>query len=314
MTTSNTIYFLKTLALAIIMCGCMSSTALLPPTITLRDISGPERFARGETVLLQENIWLFIPKGYSVPKDGKIRLAAHFHGTPWFIKEEHTRRGVCIPLLLHGGLQGSSNYTRPFLDHNLFAQLISKVENHFNQQNDVNKARVAKVEVSSFSAGYGAVRELLKSPEYVELIDTLILADSLFASFAVPGGGDDRRPLPEHMKPFISFAQLAVKGEKTFVMSHCNIVTQSFASTADTAKALLEGVGGTFSQVPPDSILSAAPQLDYPLLYRYDRGGLHIWGYGGNTPKAHMAQARALADFWKVIDAEKHHNTNSRRQ
>ena len=89
-----------------------------------------------------------------------------------------------------------------------------------------------------------------------------------------------------------------------FVTTHCQILTPNYASTVDTAKALVKAVGGKFRKVKRGSIPSASPDLDYPLLYRYDESGLHVWGYGGDDAKAHMAMARALADIWHVLAAE----------
>jgi hypothetical protein len=144
------------------------------------------------------------------------------------------------------------------------------------------------------------VREIIKTPEYVDLIDSIILADSMYAGFANPGTGD-RSPKPEHVQSFIDFARLAVTGEKKFLIVYSSIVTKNYASAADCAQALVKSIGGKLKPVKPESLPCAAPELDYPLIARYDKGGLHVWGYGGDTPEAHMAPARTLADFWNII-------------
>ena len=278
-----------------------SGREITPPVVTLRDIAHMPHLAKGEKVQLAEHATLFVPEGYDVPASGEIHLSVHFHGVDWFPIEEHHRRNATNPLLIFGGMEGSSKYQKPFEDKNLFSNLLKDVENYFKTHGAPQTSRVTSVEISSFSAGYGAVREILKSPEYVNMIKTLILADSCYASFATPGGGADRKPLPEQMEPFISFARLAADGKKDFVMTFSQLVTKDYASTSDTARALVAGVDGEFKNIPPDSILSANHYLKYPLLYRYDKGGLHVWGYGGDDPGAHMAQARATADFYQAL-------------
>lgn len=278
-----------------LMTAFVSAQTILPPVVTLRDIADMPRQAKGKTIQLHDNTTLFIPDGFQVPKSKEITLTIHFHGADWFVIEEHARRGAKNPLLVFSGFEGSSKYKAPFEDGTLFAKLIKMAEDYFD-------AHVNEIEISSFSAGYGAVREIIKSPAYVRLIKTVVLADSCYASFAVKGGGADRKPLPEHMEPFIDFANLALKGDKKMVMTFSHVPTQDYASTSDTARALVEGVSGNLLPVRKNTILASHFSLRFPLLLRYDNGGLHVWGYGGRDAKAHMAQARSIADFFAALD------------
>ncbi len=276
-----------------------------PPPVRKREIANMVRVAAGDTVPFGPNLWLFIPLGYTVPKSGHIELSMHFHTADWYAKEIHARRGAKNPLLIMGGLEGSESYRKPFLEANYFQDLLSKVAAHFIDQGAPPNTRVTSVEISSFSAGYGAVREILKSPEYVDLIHTVVLCDSMYAGFAVPGGGTDRSPLPAHVASFVDFARLAVDGKKTFVVSFSQVQPAAYASTGDTAKYLVHEVGGELESVAPGSCPAADPGVDYPLLYRYDKGGLHVWGYAGDDAAAHISQARAVEDFWKALQPEK---------
>ena len=40
----------------------------------------------------------------------------------------------------------------------------------------------------------------------------------------------------------------------------------------------------------------------YPMKFRFDQRGLHVWGYGGDDAKAHMAMARTLAGYWRAVE------------
>lgn len=288
------------LIVSAVLAGCTTTRGTIPPVVTLRDIANMERIAQGETIQLSENAWLFLPRGYEIPSSGEFLLTVHFHDAVWFAIEEHARRGVSNPLLIYSGLVGSSAYRAPFESGTLFAELMGEVENQLRAKGASANPHVGEVEISSFSAGYGAVREILKNPDYVEKIRSVVLADSMYASYIEPGV--DHRPLPEQMVSFIEYARLAVKGEKTFVVAYSSVHPGNYASTAECAAALVEALGGRLKPVAAGSLDASAPALDYPLIARYDRRGLHVWGYACDDPKAHMAQARALADFWLALN------------
>lgn len=282
--------------------GCSSRAPLpAPPTVTLRDIGTGIKNAKGEQIELGEGIVVYLPPGLDPPAQKDVLLTMHFHGVTWYPIEEHVRRGATNPFLVFGGRQGSTAYKEPFLDRELFARLIADVERILRERGAPDSVRVDRVEISSFSAGYGAVREIIKTPEYVDMIEAIVLADSFYASFAIEGGGEDRRPLPEHIEPFAAFARQAVAGDKTMIVAFSQIVTPNYASTADTAKALVEEIGGAFEPVEPSPELPSSLAPDYPLIMRYDAGGLHVWGYQGDGPKVHMAIARQLADYWWAL-------------
>lgn len=294
------------LLLLISLSGCAwasgKACSVDPPIVALRDIANAPRIAKGQRAELAAHTFLFVPEGFEVPKSGEIFLTVHFHGAEWFAEEEHARRGATNPLVTFGGagMEGSEAYKKPFLSSARFKDLLDQTALWFRTNGGPANAQVTGVEISSFSAGYGAVREIVKSPENVALIRTIILADSMYASFADGSGTTDRTPRLEHVASFIEFAKLAERGEKLFITTHCQQKPPNYAGTPDTAHLLVKTLGGEFAPADPASLPAAARGQEYPLLYRYDKGGLHVWGYGGDDPSAHMAQARALADLWKA--------------
>ena len=70
-------------------------------------------------------------------------------------------------------------YRQPFLDPERLGRMVKLVEQTLKQKGAPEKTRITAVDISSFSAGYGAVRELLKSPENLKLIRRLVLTDSV---------------------------------------------------------------------------------------------------------------------------------------
>lgn len=245
---------------------------------------------------------LFVPNGWSAPANGEVALTVHFHGAHWFSIQEHLSRGMKGPLVNFDLGLGSDVYRRAFENEKRFAGILKNIEKELAKRAGKD-VRISAVDISSFSAGYAAVRELLQAPEYFELIRRVVLLDSLYARF---NSGSERgrkvtTPAAEHLEPWIPFAQAAVKGQKTFLITYSQVPTPSYASTADTAAALLRAVGVPSQPVAAGSS-PAASDPDYPLLRRTDYGRFHVWGYAGKDEKAHLAHARHLGDFWRALD------------
>jgi hypothetical protein len=158
------------------------------------------------------------------------------------------------------------------------------------------------VDVSSFSAGYGAVRELVKSPEYCKIIRRIVLLDSMYAGLEPEEkGSTNRRPLAAQIDVWVPFARAALRGEKTFVLTHSQVPTTTYASSSECAEALLQRVGGEARAVAANSI-PAANDPNFPILARTDRGGFHVWSYGGVDAQAHLTHARHMADVWRALE------------
>lgn len=244
---------------------------------------------------------LFVPTGYGVPEDGRVSLTVHFHTTEQYIIGEHLRRGMQGPLLVVNLGQGSSVYARPFLDVDRFGRLLEKVAAALSTES--RQARIAQVDITSFSAGYGAVREILQQDKCIDQIRRVILADSLYASWEPGKAADDptRRPALENMQPFSKFLKLAAAGKKTFVLTHSQVPTE-YANTAATAGWIIEHVGA--QQVHLDrGALPATLDPEFPLESRADKGRLHVWGYGGDDLHGHLTHVRHIADIWLALDA-----------
>lgn len=274
-----------------------------PPTLTWKEISANTNLP-GTVQHLDDKVvkyTLFVPQGWSAPPNGDVTLTVHFHGTHWFAIQEHLARGLRGPLVNFDLGLGSEVYRRAFEDEQHFARLLKAIEKELGKRG--RDARIADVQISSFSAGYAAVRELLKVPEYFDLISRITLLDSLYARFKSSGERGRRvsEPAFDHIEPWVPFAQAAIKGQKTFLITYSQVPTPSYASSEQTAEALMRAVGVPSQPVARDST-PAASEPDYPLLRRADFGRFHVWGYGGRDERAHRAHARHLGAFWQALD------------
>ena len=283
-----------------------SGSQPIPPPMPQRNIAPPKEPLPGETIVLDDrgtNFTLFLPKGWRVPDSGRVELTVHFHSAIWFAIQEHLRRGLSGPMIAFYPGEGSSTYRLPFEDRERFSRWLAMTEAELKKRGAPPETKIVTVDISSFSAGYGAVRELVKSPEYLKLIHRIVLSDSMYASFAETNQANAApKPAPEHIAPWIPFAKAAARGEKSFAFTHSEVPTAAYASSALCAAALTEAVGAPRIEVATGS-LPAATDPEFPLRYRSDLGNFHVWGYGGTNAAAHMTHARHLADVWKALDA-----------
>jgi hypothetical protein len=276
-----------------------------PPALTWKEITASTNLPGTVQLIDDKGIryTLFVPRGWSPPANGDVTLTIHFHGAHWFAIQEHLARGLTGPLVNFDLGLGSDAYRRPFEDQQRFGQLLRSIEKELAKSGSAAAVRVSTIDISSFSAGYGAVRELLKVPEYFQLIRRLVLLDSIYSRFTAINdrGRKSTEPAAEHIEPWLPFAQAAIKGEKSFLITYSQVPTATYANSEETATALLRAAGVPSQPVNPNSS-PASSDPNYPLLRRSDFGGFHVWGYAGKDQKAHMAHARHLADFWQALD------------
>ncbi len=295
----------------LLLSGCAGVTgprAPEPPPLLNVDPAQRVRIAKGDSFEIDPNVRLFVPTGYAVPATGEIALAVYVNCDEWLAREMQARRATICPVVVIAGYPSSNQYQSAFVNKARFGAILTDVADALRRLGAPETARVSRVEISSYARGYAAVREILRTPAYVDLVSSIVLADSMYAGFENPGGGD-RRPAPGHVEPFVAFARQAAEGRKLFLATHCQMATTGHASSAETARYLVEQVGGQLMPVnggpetaPAGNGETAPADLEFPLVCRYDRGGLHVWGYAGADDRAHEAHLRGMADFWRALD------------
>ena len=225
---------------------------------------------------------LFVPEGFAVPEGGAVPLAVHFQGGVTIAEENFVRSGhggVLIASTLSGR---SSSFSRPYRDREAFAALLTRAAEHLSTPE--RAVRFEPITVTFFSAGYGAVRELLKDSEHFDRIDALVSADSIYADVV---SDSVRAADAAQMTDFMRFAQAAARGEKTFVVAHGQTPTP-YASTAECADLLLAAVAG--QRLPT----GRHPERGVPIAAEYHVQGFHLYtfaeGRGGDdeAKRIHM--------------------------
>src|SRR5688572_9862902 len=180
--------------------------------------------ATGKQITMSAPEWkIFIPSTYQQRPGNVADLLVHFHGDPqtYWNDAKYANLNTIIVTVNYSGL--SSAYSTPFSNSALFGNLMTEALTKARAEAEIPDNLVwDKIGVSSFSAGYGAVREILKSSPYRNDIDSLLAADSLYATTA-----GDGTPLDSQMVDYKTFATAAKNGQKTFIYSHSQVVTNT---------------------------------------------------------------------------------------
>ena len=179
---------------------------------------------------------LFIPDFFIPDPQGKVTLVFHFHGSSWAVEDAVYKSGVNAVLFkIHLGAL-SSPYKNYFSDENKFRIILGTILTKLNSHKFLPNPQIDKLIITSFSAGYAGVREILKNPEYYKLIDVLILADGLHCD-------SDSALMKLQMTDFVRFAEDARDKKKIMTIAHSSISTEGYQSTTQTADYILNKIG-----------------------------------------------------------------------
>ena len=240
---------------------------------------------------------LFVPEGHSRSATGAASLTVHLHGGHAAVQQAFRRsgrRGALVTLILPGL---STVYTRHFATDpaGVFFGLLETAAK------EMGVASLDTVWVSSFSAGFGGVRELLKSPPVYRRIETLVLADTLYAGFAggaaasVGETGQRPPPDPANLHGFVTFARDAAAGRKGMLVTYSALVPPTYSSTAETAAALMAATGTT------STVVSEAWPNAMTLTARARKGRFAVYGFAGDDGPAHMKHLSGLEMFYRLV-------------
>lgn len=276
--------------------ACLTAIVGLALSLAAAPAAAQLPVATGRQIAMSNSAWkIFIPSTYQ-PRPGSVAdLLVHFHGDPQTMwnNAKYARLNTIIVTVNYSGL--SSAYSTPFSNASLFQSLLDEALTKVRQQADIpDNLQWDRLGVSSFSAGYGAVREILKSASYRNQIDALLAADSLYATTA-----GDGTPLDSQMVDYKTFATLAKNGQKTFLFSHSQVPTYTYESTGECGDELMQHLG-----------LSATPfnanGLGTLNFYRQAHSGnFHLWGALGTDGDSHLEHLRYIGQFLKELPLAK---------
>ena len=240
--------------------------------------------------VLPRAIDVFIPQRAMTVEAAPLLI--HFMGSTWVPQRAVAlmKEPVVVAAIFLGS--GSSTYARPFAnDTLLYGRMLDTITARIAQ---ISAApRITGVYLSGWSAGYGAIREVLRRPEYLPRVDGVLLIDGIHTSY-IP----DRTVLNEGgvldttgIAPFAAFGRLAVAGSKRFIITHTEIFPGTFASTTECTDWVLDALG-----------LKRTPVLEWwpmgsQLISRTQKGRLEVLGFAGNSAPDHVDLFHGMGTF-----------------
>jgi LysM repeat protein len=232
---------------------------------------------------------LLAPQRGGLTKSGGFDLIVHFHGHYPVRKEfVKTAKGIVLAAIDLGVSSGP--YNSAFASPQVFEKLIASVEKEMARRSGRKKAHVRKLGLSSWSAGYGAVGQIL-GQSAGRKVDSVILLDSVHAGYA------DRKAKTlktGQLDPFIAFARKAARGQKLMFQSHSSIIPPGYASTREVSNYMVERLGGKMRKGRRSDVLGLT------MFERFDKRGYHVRGYRGNDKPDHCAHLGLMKDVIKV--------------
>ncbi|MDZ7270620.1 MAG: T9SS type A sorting domain-containing protein [candidate division KSB1 bacterium] len=223
---------------------------------------------------------LFVPDYFQPPQDGRLTLVVHLHSASWAAENQVYKAHANAALVnIHLGAL-SSPYKSYFSDQSRFAAMLEVALRELATRGIVDCPQLGTLIVTSFSAGYAGVREIIKNGSYYEQLRALELADGLHCS-------SDPGLMIAQMADFVRFARDAAAGRKVMLLTHSSIKTAGYESTTQTADYLIAAIGA--ARVP----CALADEIGFQYS-RCDTGHFHLRGYLGDTADDHLKHLYAM--------------------
>jgi hypothetical protein len=233
--------------------------------------------------------------GPKVKTDGSVPLIIHFHGAPWLVQfhvAKYLPRATLITVQLGAG---SRAYAGPFENSGTFRSLLDEAKAELGLKHEWSS-----ITLTGFSAGYGAVRAILRHDSNFARVDNVLLLDGIHAGYSPEGkllaaGG---RVNGSDLDSFVKFAREAAAGKRSFLVTHSEIFPGAYASTTECVDYMLAAIG-----LKRKSALKSGP-MGMQQLSVVDAKRFHIRGYAGNTAPDHVDHLHAMSEWFKLLDIE----------
>lgn len=273
------------------------ATAQQNPSPMAETTRAHERVEAVERDGIRRSIDAGFPASLFIPEDaapGALDLLIHFMGAD-YIAEDAVARGDFHEILAVVNLgSGSSVFERPLDKPHAFDTLLDSIRMAVSRARE-DDVRLDHIDLSAFSAGYGAVRAILR--HHPDRVHGVLLLDALHTGY-VP----DHTPLAQGgrldttlLEPFLRFARKAIDGEKSFVLTHSEVFPGAFASTTEAADYLLDALA-----LSREAVLRWGP-VGMQQLSTAGTGKFRVLGFAGNSAPDHVDHLHGLAEFLPLL-------------
>lgn len=257
-----------------------------------RDLAGERRTFAGP---LGKPVEVFIPKGTKHPE--ALNLVVYFHGSAFVPEYAVSKLGHDHIVAVVSLAPGSGVYDRTFSDPATYDSLLASIGGEAAAAMHATDVAFRTVTLVGFSAGFGAVRAILRNPRHFAQVDAVLLLDGLHTSYIpdgtvlAKGGTLDEKPL----EVFVALARAAMRGEKRFLITHSEIFPGTFASTTETTDYLVQKLG-----LDLEPVLRWGPH-GMQQLSEARQGRFAILGFAGNSAPDHIDHVQGMPTFLRML-------------
>lgn len=263
------------------------SVTIVGPSAHTAVPAQPELHALSESVTKKlGGLMLYMPAGLSMAADGSYDLIVHFHGGSQIMNPQVDGTNLVL-VTVNLGI-GSRVYNDRFSAPQALEQMLAGIDRAVAESSPTGTAKRRHLALSAWSAGYGALQQLLMHEQNLVHIDALYLLDGLHA--ALDPNTKKRAVFPASLDAFVRYARLAARGEKRMLVTHSAIETYDYASTTESARYLVHELGLPVCKDAPEPGAMRATQC-------HRRGELRVNGYAGGDAPAHAQHVRE----WKSL-------------
>jgi len=230
---------------------------------------------------------LFLPQG--LRRNRRSTLLFFFHGGDWLPELAASHQHQMAVITIQGGA-GSGSYVRLFQDPARFLSLVAAAESvshmHFNE-----------IALAGWSAGCGALRQILLDPASYERVHRVLCIDGVHTGYIhdTPGPLESELDV-SNLQIWLRFGRDAIAGQKRLILTHSEIFPGSFASTTETADWLLRAW-----QLTPHPVARFGP-MGTQMLSEVRSGGLLVVGFAGNSAPDHVDQLHSLPEYLRWLE------------
>lgn len=234
---------------------------------------------------------LFVPEKLRGKR--RINLLLFFHGGDWLPEVAAAQQRSLAVITVQAG-SGSNTYEKLFANPATFPKLLAQAQTAAG-------ASFGEVELAGWSAGCGALRQILTDPASYDRVHRILCIDGVHAGYlgttagnAAPGPTESQLE-PKNVQSWLHFGSDAIAGKKRLIITHSEIFPGTYASTTETADYLLRQWGLTLHPV-----VRWGP-MGTQMLSETKAGGLLVVGFAGNSAPDHVDEFQSLPEYLRWL-------------
>jgi len=228
---------------------------------------------------------LFIPAAIKTKK--AVPLLFFFHGGTWLPELSAARSRTAVITIQAGS--GSATYAKLFEDPKRFQSLLEDAESKAG-------IKFGTVTLAGWSAGCGAVRQILKDPTAYARVSSVLLIDGMHTDYVEGKPGPLESQIgPDNLQIWLQLGRDAIAGRKRMIVTHSEIFPGTFASTTETSDYLV-----THLNVKLRPVLKWGP-MGTQQISEASAGKFRLLGFAGNSAPDHVDQLHSLPTYLKWL-------------